>query len=125
MKLLVDANLSPDWVAWLKSLGFEAARWYAVGIKSASDMEIMAFAAEHGFTVLTRDLDFGTMLLQLEATRPSVIQIRANPADPSGTGDQVVRALRALEPELASGALVTVDPKRVRARLLPFRRTDL
>jgi predicted nuclease of predicted toxin-antitoxin system len=120
VKLLIDANLSPLWVEFLEKRGFGAIHWYSVGIKNAPDPEIMRYAAEQGYVILTRDLDFGTILAQSLVARPSVAQIRAHPAEPEHVGSQVVSALRDLEAELAAGALVTIDPKRTRARLLPF-----
>ena len=125
MKFLVDANLSPEWVTYLREFGFEADHWYSLGAQNAPDIEIMAYAAKHGYVVLTRDLDFGTILAELEAVRPSVIQLRANPSEPHYVGPQVVNALKELAEPLRSGALLTVDPKRTRARLLPFRIEDM
>jgi hypothetical protein len=62
MKLLVDMNLSPDWVPFLNSAGFEAIHWSLVGNCRAEDREIMEWAREDSFVVFTHDLDFGTLL---------------------------------------------------------------
>jgi len=40
---------------------------------------------------------------------------------PDDIGRQVIEALRQMESALDEGALVTVDPKRTRVRVLPFR----
>jgi predicted nuclease of predicted toxin-antitoxin system len=44
MKLLVDMNLSPDWVAVLEQAGWETVHWSNVGNPRAADSEIMAWA---------------------------------------------------------------------------------
>jgi predicted nuclease of predicted toxin-antitoxin system len=44
MKLLIDMNLSPDWVEALTAEGIEAVHWVNVGSASASDREIMVWA---------------------------------------------------------------------------------
>ena len=44
MKLLVDMNLSPDWVAVLKQSDWEAVHWSTIGNLRAADSEIMAWA---------------------------------------------------------------------------------
>ena len=64
MKLLVDMNLSP--------------RWSAIGKANAPDSEVMAYAAEHGYIVLTHDLDFSAILAATHGEKPSVVQIRAD-----------------------------------------------
>lgn len=39
MKLLVDMNLSPRWIAVLGDAGIEAAHWPLLGAKNAPDPE--------------------------------------------------------------------------------------
>jgi predicted nuclease of predicted toxin-antitoxin system len=56
MKLLVDMNLSPRWVALLAEAGIDAVHWSTFGVPNAPDVEIMAFAKKHGYVVLTHDL---------------------------------------------------------------------
>lgn len=51
MKLLVDMNLSPDWVTVLRSAGWEAEYWSNLGDPRAADAVIMAWAGEHGSVV--------------------------------------------------------------------------
>jgi predicted nuclease of predicted toxin-antitoxin system len=84
----------------------------------------MIWAAEHGFIVLTNDLDFGIALAMANTEKPSVVQIRGDDLRPASIGNQVMLALRQLQTELAEGALVTIDPKRTRLRLLPLRKNQ-
>lgn len=121
MKLLLDMNLSPLWVATLSHAGFEVIHWSAVGAADASDYQIMLFAQEHDYTICTQDLDFGLMLAASGNGKPSVVQIRSQDVLPNGIGMQVVAALLRMTVELEAGALVTVDPMRTRVRVLPFR----
>jgi len=62
MRLLVDMNLSPEWVGFLQSAGHEAIHWSTVGNPRAEDDEIMAWARAQKHVVFTHDLDFGTLL---------------------------------------------------------------
>jgi predicted nuclease of predicted toxin-antitoxin system len=121
MKLLLDMNLSPLWLAALQSAGFEAVHWAAIGSANDPDEKIMRFAQDHGYTICTQDLDFGLMLVRTGHGKPSVVQIRAQDVLPAHIGQQVIQALRRLGPELDKGALVTVDPKKTRVRVLPLR----
>jgi len=120
MRFLIDMNLSPLWVSYLASQGFEVVHWSTVGQPEAADGEILDFAATNGWIVFTHDLDFGMLLAALRTSAPSVIQVRSQDVLPSAIGETVVRAIRAAEPYFRGGALVTVDPSRHRIRLLPI-----
>ncbi|AEU34385.1 DUF5615 family PIN-like protein [Granulicella mallensis] len=124
MKLLIDMNMSRLWVEILKDAGFEAAHWSSLRMANAPDSEIMAFAKANGYVVFTQDLDFGLLLATTLGERPSVVQVRAQDVLPDTIGKQVIEALQQMMTELAEGALVTVDPKRMRLRVLPLRSRD-
>jgi predicted nuclease of predicted toxin-antitoxin system len=124
MKLLVDMNLSPRWIAVLVDAGFEAAHWSTLGEKNAPDPEIMAYAKNRGYVVLTHDLDFGAILAATHGEKPSVVQIRAENVSPDVIATQVIAALRQMAPELEEGALLTVDANRTRLRVLPLQTRD-
>ncbi len=120
MKLLIDMNLSPRWVEAFRSEGFDAEHWSTIGSRSASDAQIMAFANQYNCVVVTNDLDFGDMLAATNGNKPSVVQIRSDDLRPASIARQVIAALTQMRTELAEGALITIDPKRVRLRLLPL-----
>ena len=120
VKLVVDMNLSPDWVPLLKSNGWSDVHWSTVGDPRASDAAIMEWAVSHEYVVFTHDLDFGTMLALSHATGPSVLQVRAADVLPDRLGDVILAALRQHDTELASGALVVVEERRSRVRILPI-----
>lgn len=120
MKLLIDMNLSPLWATFLADRGFDVVHWCEIGVASAPDAEIMKYAESNGFVIFTHDLDFGAILAARKAGGPSVIQIRAQDVLPVAMGEIVIRALSAAHGYLESGALVTIDPKRHRIRLLPL-----
>jgi predicted nuclease of predicted toxin-antitoxin system len=121
MKILVDMNLSPLWIPFLRQNGFEAAHWSSIGTPSAADAEIMDHASAAGFVIFTHDLDFGMLLAMRGVRGPSVVQIRTQDVLPSAAGPIVVRALNSSRLHLEVGALVTIDPTQHRIRLLPIR----
>jgi len=123
VRVLVDMNLSPRWVAALEAASFDAVHWTVQGPPNAPDAEIMRYAVENNFVVLTQDLDFGAILAASTAHKPSVVQIRADNTNPDEIGPDVVRALRQAADALGRGALVTVEPGRRRMTLLPLRDT--
>jgi predicted nuclease of predicted toxin-antitoxin system len=119
MKILLDMNLSPSWVAFLESEGFESIHWMSVGSGRESDQILMEWAKENGFVVFTHDLDFSALLAATRAHGPSVIQLRGQNVLPATVGKDVVRVLRMRAPENLQGAIVTIDKVASRVRVLP------
>jgi predicted nuclease of predicted toxin-antitoxin system len=84
----------------------------------------MVYAASNGFVILTNDLDFGVALATTNKEKLSVVQIGGDDLRPISIGNQLVLALRQMRTELDEGALITLDSKRTRLRLLPLRRNE-
>jgi len=124
MNLVVDMNLSPDWVPLLVQAGHVAIHWSSVGSPRAKDREIMSWARQRQYVVFTHDLDFGIILAATDADSPSVIQIRTQDVTPSDCGPVILDILKRHADALASGTLISVDENRARVRLLPLKRGD-
>jgi predicted nuclease of predicted toxin-antitoxin system len=120
VKIIVDVNLSPEWVTVLRDACYEAVHWSKVGPPNADDEEIVLRAERDEAIILTRDLDFGTYLVVAGRTRPSVVQIRAKRTSAGRYARLVLQALEQTRFELEQGALVTVDFERIRVRLLSY-----
>jgi len=120
LQIVIDMNLSPDWVPLLSAHGWLAVHWSVIGDPRATDAEIMAWSIANQRVVFTHDLDFGTLLALTHATGPSVLQVRTQDVLPGHLGPIVLAALRQHESDLAAGALVVVDEARCRVRILPF-----
>jgi predicted nuclease of predicted toxin-antitoxin system len=121
MKILIDMNLSPIWRKTLEKAGIDSVHWSELGPAATPDPAIIAFATANGLTILTNDLDFGAALATANRDKPSVVQIRGNDLRPSSIGRQVCQALKQMNAELEMGALLTIEPRRTRLRLLPLR----
>jgi predicted nuclease of predicted toxin-antitoxin system len=120
MKFLVDMNLSPSWLRVFADAGFEAVHWSQVGPVDATDVDLMAWAGERGYVVVTSDLDFGAILAATGRAGPSVLQIRGGTLAPAMIGADVLRAIAQGRRELLEGAIVSVEPGRARLRVLPL-----
>lgn len=121
MKILLDMNIPVTWEPFLNDAGYEAIHWSKVGDIRELDVNIMAWAREHGFIVFTHDLDFSALLFATNAKSPSVIQLRAENILPATMGQIVLRTLKDIARELESGVLVTIDPRKHRVKLLPLK----
>jgi predicted nuclease of predicted toxin-antitoxin system len=120
VRLAVDMNLSVEWLTELAQHGWSAVHWFAVGDPRANDSVIMAWALANDHVVFTHDLDFGTTQALTHATGPSVLQVRGQNVLPEDIGPVVIAVLHQQDAALAAGALVVVDVKKSRVRVLPF-----
>jgi predicted nuclease of predicted toxin-antitoxin system len=121
MKILIDMNLSPDWVAVFAKYGITAVHWLSVGDPRAQDSGLMDWARVNGHVVFTHDLDFGAALALTRADGPSVIQVRTQDVTPAHLEKALLDVLKANESLLDSGALIVLDEGRSRMRILPLR----
>jgi predicted nuclease of predicted toxin-antitoxin system len=122
MKILIDMNLSPDWVRALTAANIESVHWSTIGDPRAEDAAIMEYARANDYIVFTHDLDFGAILALTQAESPSVVQVRTQNILPGHLANTVVTVLQTNEAALEQGALIVVDEGRERVRILPLQR---
>jgi predicted nuclease of predicted toxin-antitoxin system len=121
LKILIDMNLPVDWVDVFDRAGIAALHWSEVGDPRATDQTIMAWALDRGYVVFTHDLDFGTMLAATQAVGPSVIQVRTQDTFPTKIAGLVIGVLEQYEEVLQQGALISINERTARLRILPLR----
>lgn len=124
MKILIDMNLSPDWINALAQAEIEAVHWSSVGNPRAEDKEIIDFAREKGFAIFTHDLDFGTILALTQAESPSVLQVRAQDVFPQNMAEPIIKVLRKYKNQIEQGALIVLDESSARVRILPLEKRE-
>ena len=123
-RLLVDMNLSTEWLPLLRAAGHEAVHWSELGDPRAPDTVLMQWAIANGYAVFTHDLDFGTMLALSGADGPSVLPVRSLSVLLEAIGTLVLSLLKTYGAEIEQGALVVADQRRERVRILPLKRTN-
>ena len=114
-------NLSPSWAERLARYGFEAVHWSTIGAATAPDVEILTWANEHHFVVITNDLDFSAILAAGAVDGPSVVQLRTQDLLSESAARIVVRALEAHREDIERGALLSIDDGGTRVRMLPLK----
>jgi len=114
-------NLAPRGAEFPKQSGIEARHWSRVGAADATEVEIMSYALDNNYWVITHDLDYGAILAASQLEGPSVIQLRASDVSPEAIGHHLIRAVNSHQKDLEAGALLTIDPGRMRLSLLPLR----
>ena len=121
MKILVDDALSPDVAEGLRRAGHDAVHVRDLGLATADDSVIFAHAAQDDCVLLSADTDFGTLLALRAETKPSVILLRgATPRRPTEQVALLLANLPSISVDLENGAIVIIEPTRIRIRSLPI-----
>ena len=121
LKVLIDMNISPLWVEYLKTHKVDAVHWSHIGDPKASDHVIMEWARKYKRIVFTNDLDFGKLLAISSLNSPSVIQLRTQNIMPEYLGKTFVAALKQYRMQLKTGCLIVLDDYSDRVRILPIK----
>ena len=121
MKILVDINLSPEWLEVFAQAGWQARHWSQIGRPNADDDEIFSWAAENDHLVFTQDLDFPQILFASQGGRPSVVLLRIKNELDAVQRARVCAAIRQASASLQTGAILVIDDRRIRLRTLPVK----
>jgi predicted nuclease of predicted toxin-antitoxin system len=121
VRLLLDANLSPEVARLLKEAGHDAIHVAEIGLLSAPDPEIMEAAIREGRVLLTADADFGALLALGSLAAPSVLLLRsADHLRPSEQAELLAANLSLISEDLERGAIASLTRDRLRVRELPI-----
>jgi predicted nuclease of predicted toxin-antitoxin system len=120
MKILLDRGVSPRTAVFLRDLGHDADHIGKRGMPTLADEEIMRLAESEGRVVVTFDLDFTRILALQRRTQPSVVLIRLQQFTTAGINRLLDNLLTTYADKLQAGAILVVDPYRVRVRKLPI-----
>jgi predicted nuclease of predicted toxin-antitoxin system len=125
VKLLLDANLSPDVGRRLKEAGHDAIHVRDIGLLSAPDPEILQAAANEERVLLTADADFGALLALGSLASPSVLLLRsADHLRPVEQAELISANLPSMAEDLERGAIASLTRDRLRVRALPVAGKD-
>lgn len=124
MKFLIDNALSFRVAEGLSQAGYDAVHVTAFGLGSAMDEAIFELAGQEDRVIVSVDTDFGTLLAQMQTNKPSFILFRWPSLRVATQQVEVILAnLDNITEHLASGAVVVIEPSRVRIRVLPIGRS--
>ena len=96
MRLLFDQNLSPRLIRLLSDVYPECSHVHDLGMDTASDTELWNYAAERGYTIVSKDADFHQRSL-LRGAPPKVVWIRQGNCSVSETADLLRERFIAVE----------------------------
>jgi len=122
VRFLADMGISVRTVGALNELGHDAVHAREIGLSRATDTTILERARSEGQVVLTVDLDFGQLLAASSQITPSVVIFRMRDQTPGSITPRLLRVIAERSRELESGAIILVEDRRYRVRLLPIGR---
>jgi predicted nuclease of predicted toxin-antitoxin system len=121
MKWLVDNALSPTIAERLRQAGHDAVHVRDYGLAAVEDIAVFERAAHEGRILVSADTDFGTLLAQRPQTKPSLVLFRgASPRRPENQVAVLLANLATIADDLNNGAVVVIEPNRLRIRALPI-----
>ena len=121
MRFLIDNALSPVVAEGLRQAVHDAIHVRDLGLAAADDETIFEHADRDQRVIISADTDFGTILAMRNVARPSVILFRgATPRNPIGQVKLLLANLREIAPSVERGAVVVLEPQRIRIRTLPM-----
>ena len=121
IRILADVHISPLTIQFLNKLGYDAVRVNSLLPAEAADTDITEKAIEDNRVLLSHDLDFSEIIALSGDVRPSLISLRLEDPRVENVNRILERVLPNIETDLASGAIVTVEDRRVRVRRLPVQ----
>lgn len=120
MRLLVDQSLSPLLADELRSAGHDVVHTRDIDLRTADDDVILQRALDEDRVLISADTDFGFLLAESGADRPSVVLLRLRTPRPAARLAAVLLAnLGGVAADLAAGAIVVLEDERIRVRRLP------
>jgi predicted nuclease of predicted toxin-antitoxin system len=122
VKLLLDQGLPRSSAALLRELGIDAIHVGELGKSAAPDEEIIEHARTSGYSIVTLDADFHSLIATASAASPSTIRLRVQRLKAPDAASLVRTVLDRVGHELGTGCLITVTKESIRIRRLPIQR---
>jgi len=119
MKFLIDENLPRSFAKLLESLGYEASHVTEVGLEETDDVQIVHYARQYHYIIITFDLDFSRIVALGSLEFPSIITFRMDSMNSEKFYGILQQHLPVLEQALQHGSMVTVTDLRIRVKKLP------
>lgn len=121
MNFLIDNSVSPVVAQRLREAGHDAVHVRDYGLQQSDDKIIFDRATAEERIIVSADTDFGTLLAERKATKPSVILFRGkSPRRPEVQARLLTVNLATMIDSLDQGSIIVVEDGRLRSRALPI-----
>ncbi len=120
--LLLDLGLPLFTASLLTQSGHTVLHTAEIGLATAADSEILAYAGDHDLIVVTLYADFHMLLATAGAASPSVIRLRQQRLKAHAAAELIAAILDLSRDALETGAVVSATRSLVRVKRLPLPR---
>ena len=121
MRSLLDQNQSPLVAELLDNAGHDSTHVRDIGLRQATDAEILSRAKRERRVVISADTDFGELLADTGDHTPSALLLRRHDRRRAqAVAELILVNLDTIAEDLDAGAIVVFDQERVRVRRLPM-----
>lgn len=117
-KILADMPISPKTAEHIRKLGIECRHLTEFQMEKALDEEIIKFAKKNNYTILTEDLDFGTILYYTQEIEPCVIILRVGNLNTIEINKLIEKVFGQIISE--ENAIIIIERTRIRIKKLPI-----
>ena len=105
MRFLVDNQLPRALARLLTDLGHQAVHVLDIELAQVDDHTLWAYAAQHGFVIISKDADFADLAL-LDPHRVQLVWVRIGNCRKSVLLEGIKNSLSTIEQELNSGEML-------------------
>lgn len=119
MKFLLDMGIARSTAEYLRRQGHNALHLRDEHLQRLPDEQIITKARAEERIIITHDLDFSRLIALSQQPMPSAITMRMNNMQPENVNQHLLEVISHFETELSAGALVSVNERGIRVRLLP------
>ena len=116
MKFLADQDVYEVTVRLLEAEGYQVLRARDAGLATASDEDLLAFAYQNGYTLITRDKGFGQFVFSRDEPHSGIILLRVEPKTLTEVHKELLRFLREHTESEIRCLFVVIEPGRHRIR---------
>jgi predicted nuclease of predicted toxin-antitoxin system len=113
MKILLDSCIAGTVFHQLSQAGYDVI-WTGNWLEDPGDETILAYAYQEGRILFTLDKDFGTLAVLRGQPHAGIVRLVSFSSYQQPAVAQQI--LEQYHTALATGAIITVDPKRIRIR---------
>ena len=120
MRFLIDQDVYQLTIEFIKDLGHEVIPVKDVGLATAADEKILAYALNHKLILVTRDNDYGALVFLMHKKHYGVIFLKIEPRYVNIVHDELKRVLRKYSKEKFVNSLIIVEVARHRIRMTQY-----
>jgi len=118
---LLDMGISPKVSQVFQKQGWQSVHVHEIALDFSSDEEILKFAKERNYVVITTDKDFAGHLAIAKGSTPSVITFRLENPNAEEQKAALERLISSISFNELDNCLITLERDRYRKRSLPIR----